>query len=350
MSEPVICTPSVRMEKTAFSVCVVTVTYGDRWHLLSQVLRTVARMPAVTKIIVVDNGATYDLQERLMAACGERAQVTGSGRNDGSARGFALGLQAAYEAPGAEYIWILDDDNQPAPDALEELCRCYTELATSRNPDVLALSALRTDRQYLMRIAAGADPQKVFARENSFLDFHIVDAPRRVFRKLFGRVEARVDPPNRFVRIPYGIYGGLFFHQSLLDRVGYPDEKFYLYGDDSDFTARISEGGGELFLAARSRVDDLETSWHVGHRRKITVFRNLMEGPDDRVFFTARNSVYFTKKWRLTNRLVWRINRTVYCGLIRVYMILHGRYERCRLIEQAVRDGYSGRMGSTGRK
>ena len=80
------------------TVCAVTVTYGDRWHLLRRVLERLCAWPAVARVIIVDNGATYDLRGRTAGAFGLRVEVVGSGRNEGSARGYAIGMKAAREA------------------------------------------------------------------------------------------------------------------------------------------------------------------------------------------------------------------------------------------------------------
>jgi GT2 family glycosyltransferase len=273
-------------------------------------------------------------------------EVVGSGRNEGSARGFGTGLKAARELSDAEFIWILDDDNCPEVGALDELKACYLELGRDRDPQQFALMALRTDRQYLMRIAGGADPKKVFARENSFLDFHILDAPKRVLWKLLGRRNHPTRSSVKYARIPFGIYGGLLFHKRLLDRVGYPDEDFYLYGDDTDFTARITEDGGELFLVPGSRITDIERSWHVSEDgRKITVFRNLAEAPAYRAYYGVRNSIHFALRHRVDDSFAWNFNRLMYTTILATYMRLTGRFSRARLIREAIRDGLESRMG-----
>jgi GT2 family glycosyltransferase len=206
--------------------------------------------------------------------------------------------------------------------------------------------ALRTDREYFMRIAGGADPKKVFARENSFLDFHILDAPKRVLRKLLGRRSRPTRSGVRYAKIPFGIYGGLLFHKQLLDRVGYPDEDFYLYGDDTDFTARITEDGGELFLVSGSRIRDLESSWHVSSLEdKTSRLRKLVNAPEYRIYYAIRNGVFLSvHRWR-TRLWVWRVNKVFFMALLHVYMYWIRRMDRWHLVARAVRDGIWGNLG-----
>jgi len=330
------------------TVCAVTVTYGDRWHLLRRVLERLCAWPAVARVIIVDNGATYDLRGRTAGAFGLRVEVVGSGRNEGSARGYAIGMKAAREAVDTEFVWLLDDDNFPESGALEALAEAWRELSAGQASDRLALLALRTDRPYLVQIAAGADPRRIFPKANSFLDFHAADAPRRVWRKLFRRRPALTTVKSRSVKIPYGVYGGLLFHKTLLDRVGYPDESYFLYGDDYDFTTRISDGGA-VYLVAGSRIDDLDPSWHVSSTaRRVTVFQNLSQAPDFRVYCTVRSNVIFVRRHLLTRPWVWQLNRLAYLAILRAFMWATGRRDRYDLIARAVSDGCSGRLEKVG--
>lgn len=332
-------------EKSAPKVCVVTVTYGDRWSFLSRVVNSLDEMPGIGRIVVVDNGATYDLRGKLDSLCGSRAAVAGRGRNEGSARGFALGLQAAHDMANTEYIWILDDDNCPAPNALEELMRNYQELSSTHPREKLALLSLRTDRQYLMQIADGADPRKVFARRGSFLDFHILDIPKLMIQKLHRRRIESISHAGSCVRIPFGVYGGLFFHHRLLDFVGYPDESFYLYGDDTEFTARIDREG-DLFLVPSSLIHDLDKSWQVADAEDSGGrLSSLMNAPDFRVYYATRNGVLLSSMMKQNDSLVWHANKVVYMTLLKWYLRSKGRSDRFRLIHKAVAHGCHGRTG-----
>ena len=55
-------------------------------------------------------------------------------------------------------------------------------------------------------------------------------------------------------------YGGLFFHRSIIDIIGLPDTNYFLYGDDFDFSYRITKKGGKIFLVTQSVIEDLEKS------------------------------------------------------------------------------------------
>jgi len=92
----------------------VTVTYGNRFHLLKQVIDS-ALAEGVAKVIVVDNNSVPQSREQLKAyeheLGSDKIKVLYLDDNYGSAGGYKRGLEEAYEDPSCEFIWLLDDDN-----------------------------------------------------------------------------------------------------------------------------------------------------------------------------------------------------------------------------------------------
>ena len=96
-------------------VCSVIVTYGDRFHLLKQVIEACYK-EGVDKVIVIDNASEENSKKQLKEYEKEnqdRLKVIYLEENIGSAGGYKRGLQEAYECEECEYIWLLDDDNMP---------------------------------------------------------------------------------------------------------------------------------------------------------------------------------------------------------------------------------------------
>ncbi|MDK2861142.1 MAG: hypothetical protein PWQ37_3063 [Candidatus Petromonas sp.] len=104
-------------------VCVVTVTYGNRFHLLKQVIDA-ALNEGVYKIIVVDNNSEVESRNKLMEyekLLNGKIKVLYLDDNYGSAGGFKKGLEEAYNDSECEFIWLLDDDNYPMNGSLKNL-------------------------------------------------------------------------------------------------------------------------------------------------------------------------------------------------------------------------------------
>jgi len=321
-------------------VVVVTVTYAKRWHLLRQVLAAVFAQ-GVQSAVVVDNGSQDDIAKNAVEEFDNKVQVVSLSTNTGSANGYKLGIETAILA-AAEYIWLLDDDNKPKPGALEALTTACQLLEEKYSTDCLALLSFRPDHQ--ADIAAGVPLRYRFPRQDSFFGFHLADIPYKIWRRApYGKPK----PPEKLpelIPMNYAPYSGFFFHCSVINRIGLPDPSYVLYGDDNDFTARLTRSGGAIFLVTSSRIDDLESSWNIKERFGNSFKGWLCGGSDFRAYYAARNQVYFESKY--VRRLwMYALNRIVYLALMLIMAVRLNRFARLKLLVRAIYDGNAGRLG-----
>ncbi len=129
-------------------------------------------------------------------------------RNCGSAGGFQAGIRAAYDA-GAEWIWIMDDDLMPYSHAYERLCRSMG--------DARCLLAGR------------------HTFEGERVQWHERFEPRTVTT-----VTARERLPDGSCYANTCCFEGLVLHRSVVERVGVPDERFFIVSDDTEYGDRIA--------------------------------------------------------------------------------------------------------------
>lgn len=328
--------------KIAKTVTVVTVTYGQREQLLRQVLDCVRSMD-VSKVIVVNNGAAWSVQVELTAAYGDLVDVVEMGANTGSARGFATGIQRALDL-GAEYVWLLDDDNRPRSDTLQKLRAAYTEAQKTTPLDRLAVLAFRPTLH--TTVAMGVPLHRINPRANSFYGFHVVDIPYKIWRRTpWGKPRIQGELPTT-VAMDTAPYSGLLFHRDLIRSIGLPNVDFVLYADDLEFTYRITmKKGGRTLLVTTALIDDLESSWNSKARSSNGFVAHLKGDGDFRAYYDIRNAAYVNKTFMTKNAFVFWINRTVYMGLLFLYSVALGKGERYRLSREAINDGLTGRLG-----
>src|SRR5690606_18523667 len=81
-------------------------------------------------VIVIDNASTDD-SAAVAAQHPVVTRLVSLERNTGGAGGFAAGLAVALDDPGLDFVWLMDDDTIPTPDALTELLRVREELGDS---------------------------------------------------------------------------------------------------------------------------------------------------------------------------------------------------------------------------
>lgn len=262
--------------------------------------------------------------------------------NTGSARGFKAGISRAMEV-GAEYIWLLDDDNRPKSGCLDALLSTYRRLRLDLSADCLAVLAFRP--------AAFSDGggviswNRFYPRRGAFMGFHIYDIPYKLRRRLpWGGARVNETLPE-VVYLDTGSYGGLFSHRAVSEAIGLPREDFLLYEDDREYTSRITRGGGRIALVTAARVEDMGISQPArrGGETSFGVFARSDAAL--RIYYGIRNAVYFGACCKQCDRFVFLINLYVYLAAISMRAILAGRNDRCRLVMRAAKDGLAGRLG-----
>ena len=135
-----------------YSVCVVIVTYGDRINFLSKVISKCIEEDKVKKIYIVDNNSSCNkfFFDRIKTNKIEWIKLNS---NTGSANGYHVGIKYAYETSNCDLIWLLDDDNLPEENALNELLYEYNNKLLLNKNTIIALQSKRpnflTQKSYL---------------------------------------------------------------------------------------------------------------------------------------------------------------------------------------------------------
>lgn len=318
----------------ASAVTAVTVTYGERRDLLRQVLDA---LPAqgIGKVVVVDNGARWPVKAELTADYGDLVDVVEMGCNTGSAPGFAAGIQRAVDL-GAEYLWLLDDDNRPERGCLSTLLQAYAGLRKQCPADRLAVLAFRCDHQPHIAL----NP-----RHDSFSGFHVLDVPYKIWRRTpWGRPRVRGSLPAH-VDLNMATYGGLLFHHAMAQQFGLPRAEFVLYADDLEFSYRIKKAGGRIVLVTAAELRLMESPWGLAitPTNSFSTLLHLLR--DFRAYYSVRNLAYFETHHLPHKPLVYALNRCIYLSILTIQAKIQGKQARLALVRQAIADGVAGRLG-----
>jgi GT2 family glycosyltransferase len=318
-------------------VVLVTVTYGDRIRYLSQLLDRAMGTEGVYKAVVVNNATMSDLSQ-LKAKWGERVSIIDLDSNTGSANGYAIGIRAAL-IHGAEYIWLMDDDNAPAEGALSVLRRELSSLSDEIGISRAAVLGFRSSRMKTL-----GDLRRNFAPPSSFVGFHASQISQKLAR-LVGR--RRPDRPARAdsVEVPYSPYGGFLAHRLVFQHLGLPRKDFVLYADDWEYTMRLTRKGGRIRLITGAAIEDLESSWNQKREQPSIFFQSLVLGSDFRVYYTFRNHVWLSRNVLCASRFVYRLNKFLFLSLLSFFAVMRRKGRRLDLIRRAVADGERGALG-----
>jgi rhamnopyranosyl-N-acetylglucosaminyl-diphospho-decaprenol beta-1,3/1,4-galactofuranosyltransferase len=253
------------------SATIVVVTY-NRPGLLTRLLESVRQMdPKPGRVVVVDNASTEEtatVVETARESLGTELVYQRLETNTGGSGGFSEGMRIAYEL-GSEWMWLMDDDVEVLPDGLAKMGRW--------TPQFKSIQGRRYDYdgsefywQYRVSVPLGIP-----------IPFAPADFDASGCR-----------PMNS------GCFEGMFIHRSIVEQIGLPDPRFFIYWDDTIYgwlASRVTRSAiVDEFVLRRTRE---VKQWDMGIRH-----------------FNASSDMY--RYYIMRNR-----------GIMKHYYAAHGRYQ-----------------------
>ncbi|MCX7546560.1 glycosyltransferase [Xanthomarina sp. F1114] len=310
-------------------VGIVTVTYGNRSAYFSKLIESAVKHPNVVNIVVVCNGIEQESKtclNKLEEENKTKLIVHDLGYNSGSAKGFKEGILRVLQED-IDFIWLLDDDNLPKSKALKLLLKSWSNYSTIKP---LSLLSYRPQRKVYKDSIERKNPYLMLGTKNSFLGFNILDKLKKT------KLEKQVTVESGEVAV--APYGGMFFSSKLINQIGLPDESFFLYADDHEFSYRITQNNGKIILILASELEDLETSFHLKKPKTILHTRYFSTDSKNAIYYSVRNNVYFEKNF-ITNRLIYFCNKFAYLIALFFIMLLYSKnFWKFKVIIKATRD------------
>lgn len=311
-------------------ISAVVVTYNRKMLLVECIEALFRQTCRLLRICIVDNASTDGTEARLREGGylgrPDIAYVR-LPENMGGAGGFYHGMKTEYDN-GSDWIWLMDDDSEPRPDALEKM-------------------ATLIDRS----IGAGIMVPKVVDRHGDIeLDARGIlrfgDSYKTMFRKPLdgsGYDQAK--------EIGFASFVGPMVSRSLIAKAGLPDPNYFIYHDDVEFSIRTRESGYKMILVPDSVIIHKEGRYGGDVRKGLFLW---MESSTSRLkfenywraYYSTRNLIYLCKKYqdnrmRFYMELIVALLRTV--GGVLLYDDM--KLERIRLVIRSCIDGFSGRLG-----
>ena len=317
----------------AKAAAVITVSYGDGREQLRRQAEALADDDIAEWIIVANGNAA--LLDGCTCGLAHPARLVTLDRNLGSGAGFAAGLAAAFATPATGFALLLDQDNLPSQLALARLRLAYAEEAAASRPTAgLAIAAYRPRHHRLQ--ALGRD----LRRPDSCIGFHIADLPA----KLRDRVWPRPVGQSR-VPIPTTAFGGLFIDRAAYGRAGSPRDDFVLYGDDTEYTLRLTRAGTRIVLDPAIVVTDMDEEPQ--RRAGLVAFtRWITDREGFRLYYGARNEAWLDRFRFMRSPATYHLNRAVVRTILRLSARSPAQRARLALFLAAACDGEANRLGA----
>ncbi|MCE7996131.1 MAG: glycosyltransferase [Roseivirga sp.] len=327
---------------TPADVCAIILTYKNRVDFVNQVVKEALKQ-GVSRVVIVSNGTDKKVLGQIEAD--DRVIIVPLEKNTGSGAGYSIGFRKARETQ-CSYFWLLDDDNLPAPDCLEILLKNLDEHADPDAPHKIALSAYRNDQFKNRKLSIKGNHISLQPAKNSCHGFHIKKVFKLLRDRTFLRKEENAPPQNLNILEANGaFFGGLFLHRDLLDKATLPEDDYFVYADDLDFSHRIIQTGARLLLIRDARIDGLDCSIPIASRKGIFYHSTLDFDQPFRTYYCARNVEHLTRKYFVTNSFVYYLNVVLFILIIGGMALLRGKLGRFRLVLMGLKDSWTDKLG-----
>lgn len=211
------------------SIFAVILTY-NRKDLLRRCLDCVlSQTRSCDRVIVIDNCSTDGTADMVRRDWPDQVEIHSLSRNVGASGGFNAAIRIAHQA-GADFTWVMDDDVLPEKDALEKLIEADQFLADSgiQRAFVLSSAWAEDDR-----------PTNVPKIDTRSASSGYERWPQLLHRKML--------PVTR------ATFVSILLPRSIVAQYGLPLAPMFIWGEDSEYTIRITEKCPG-FLVSDSRV------------------------------------------------------------------------------------------------
>ncbi|MFA7668470.1 MAG: glycosyltransferase family 2 protein [Burkholderiaceae bacterium] len=208
-------------ETRQLAITSVVVTYNRKSLLCKALAAHTAQTLQPTRLLIVDNASTDGTREMLKAEGWldrPGVELLALPENTGGAGGFSAGMKHAFEN-GAQWVWMMDDDAEPHYDALEQLMRVASD--PNRIYGSIAVAGIQTSWPLCSK--DGAEFSEVTRIPDTL---HVTSLP----------------------------FLGFLVSARTVARIGYPDEGYFIAGDDHEYCLRASANGIPIIACGKSRI------------------------------------------------------------------------------------------------
>lgn len=247
--------------------CVI-VTY-NRLDLLKECIKSVLEQTyPINKIFVIDNNSKDETWPYLQQIKYKYSNIIPIHvkKNVGGAGGFNIGIKEFIKSSNSDFVWLMDDDTIPSKYALENLMKHHNE----KNIGFLSSNVRWKDgNPASMNIPSPTEDWNIHAN-------------------------------NGLIKIKSASFVSILFPRTTINKVGYPIKDFFIWGDDMEFTLRITQA---YKLDGYMVNDSL-----VEHKIKSNIGTNIIEEKDinriSRYYYDRRNTIFYLKKYEGKKQLV----------------------------------------------
>ena len=303
-------------------VVAITVTFNSSHYVIRALEALKVQKRKVDFIIVVDNNSKQDEKEKVQNYIQNLSNtiLLSLEENKGGAGGFEAGMKYAKKKFNPDWYWLMDDDAFPEIDCLEKL-----------------LSYKNTLKQIGALVPAiwGIDKKQYQLYHHKKLSkFLTSDIP----------ITDQIDNLKEVTEIDANAFVGPLISQEAVEKVGIADGSLFIYGDDLEYTYRISRVL-KIYLIKAAKIN----------HQDILMKSNILDPKAWwKDYYNFRNRLFFIKEYSLNrkNRIIGKIIiglkilRRIKSALVEKEYKGY-RKKRVDILGKAWSDGVNNRRGKT---
>lgn len=289
------------MEKTT-SVVTIIVTY-NRKNLLIECIDSLQGQKTNTSldIYIIDNASTDGTKAALQEYIDNGAiKYFNTGTNLGGAGGFEFGIRQAAKN-NYDYVWIMDDDTIPTCDALNKLLKAAERIGTF---GFLSSQALWTD---------GSICTMNVQRKNIFQKLNLKEFEHNI------------------IPVEYATFVSLFVPMTIVREIGAPIGEFFIWGDDWEYTRRISKKY-KSYVVTGSKVI---------HKTGTNIGCDISDDIPERISrykYAFRNDAYIARQDGIKG-IIYRWLKVIKNIIKVIFKSKNAKRERLRIILCGIKEG-----------
>lgn len=213
-------------------VVVVVVSYNRKELLKECLAALLAQTYPDMHILLIDNNSTDGTEDYIReSGYMESEQFTYAklSENIGGAGGFHEGVKRAMQMK-ADWIWVMDDDTIPEPDALSELMKATGIVGSDK------IAFLSSNVYGMSKEPMNVPRMKMFQKgSNGYADWNC-------------KLE------HGLVKVNTATFCSMMFSREAVRKVGLPIRSYFIWGDDTEYSLRLSKYVGQAWLVGKSKV------------------------------------------------------------------------------------------------
>lgn len=250
-------------------VVAIVVTY-NRKELLDECLTAMLNQTfPIDRIIVINNHST-DGTEELFKEGGkffkDTIELHTMEKNLGGSGGFRKGFEIA-DSYDFDWLWIMDDDAIAEPNTLEELIKAKRHLKDEK---------------------IGFLASSVYGPNKESMNVPVIDHKRsgNGYEDWYRNLEYGL------VKLRSATFVSLLIPHDAIKQLGYPIHDYFIWGDDTEYTTRLSRYYGNCYFCGNSKILHKR-----GNAKRLLILTEEDKKRIDLYYYLYRNSLITAKKY-----------------------------------------------------